>query len=124
MFGLRFRTDAIARAKKGAPAQSTTGVASTSSSHSIQPGRCQPNISPIATASSATVKGRAPSSRRCMSFSSGLTGSSSETVRGSSAIPQMGQEPGASRTICGCIGQTHSTGAFEGWTGAGGLAPR
>ena len=29
-------------------------------------------------------------------------------VRGSSAIPQIGQFPGASRTICGCIGQVHS----------------
>ena len=29
-------------------------------------------------------------------------------ISGSSAMPQIGQEPGASRTICGCIGQVHS----------------
>ena len=55
------------------------------------------------------MNGTETSSRRCMSLSSGLTGSSSETVRGSSAMPQIGQVPGASRTIWGCIGQTHST---------------
>ena len=31
------------------------------------------------------------------------------TVRGSSAMPQIGQAPGASRTISGCIGQVYST---------------
>jgi hypothetical protein len=46
-----------------------------------------------------------------------FAGSSSETVRGSSAIPQMGHVPGAFRTISGCIGQTHcvavaATGSF------------
>jgi hypothetical protein len=42
-----------------------------------------------------------------MSRSSGLASSSADTVRGSSAMPHMGQAPGASRTICGCIGQVH-----------------
>lgn len=45
--------------------------------------------------------------RRVMSTSSGFT-SSAVTVRGSSAIPQMGQLPGSDRTISGCIGQVHS----------------
>ena len=42
-----------------------------------------------------------------MSSSSGFR-SSSVTARGSSAIPQIGQAPGASRTISGCIGHVHS----------------
>ena len=29
-------------------------------------------------------------------------------IRGSSAMPQIGHEPGSSRTISGCIGQVHS----------------
>ena len=45
--------------------------------------------------------------RLVMSASSGFP-SSSVTVRGSSAMPQMGHAPGASRTISGCIGQVHS----------------
>ena len=43
-----------------------------------------------------------------MSTSSGLGASISETTRGSSAMPQIGQEPAASRTISGCIGQVYS----------------
>ena len=42
-----------------------------------------------------------------MSSSSGFL-SSSVTHAGSSAIPQIGQDPGSSRTISGCIGQVHS----------------
>ena len=45
--------------------------------------------------------------RRVMSSSSGFL-SSSVTTRGSRAMPQIGQEPGPSRTISGCIGQVHS----------------
>ena len=30
------------------------------------------------------------------------------TVRGSSAMPQMGQVPGSERTISGCMGQVYS----------------
>ena len=30
------------------------------------------------------------------------------TVRGSSAMPQIGHEPGPGRTICGCMGQVYS----------------
>ena len=42
-----------------------------------------------------------------MSSSSGLV-SSRVTTRGSSAIPQIGHDPEASRTISGCIGHVHS----------------
>ena len=54
------------------------------------------------------MKARPIPNRRVMSTSSRLTGSSAVTVRGSSAIPQIGQVPGSLWTICGCIGQTHS----------------
>ncbi len=47
--------------------------------------------------------------RRVMSMSSWFGGSSSATVRGSSAMPQIGQTPGSSRTTSGCMGQTYST---------------
>ena len=43
--------------------------------------------------------------RRVMSTSSGLGPSSAVATIGSSAMPQIGQVPGASRTISGCIGQ-------------------
>src|SRR5512143_520955 len=46
--------------------------------------------------------------RRVMDMSSGFSSSASDTVLGSSAIPQMGQLPGPSRTISGCMGQVHS----------------
>ncbi len=54
--------------------------------------------------------------RRVMSRSSGFSSPSSVTPkRGSSAMPQVGQVPGASRTISGCIGQVHSV--FTGGAG-------
>jgi hypothetical protein len=52
-----------------------------------------------------------------MSTSSGLD-SSPVGVRGSSAMPQIGHAPGASRTISGCIGQVHSA-AETGGRGVG-----
>jgi hypothetical protein len=39
--------------------------------------------------------------RRRMSVSSGFSASVSRTILGSSAMPQIGQLPGASRTISG-----------------------
>ena len=58
-------------------------------------------------ASIGTVIAADHQNRRVMSSSSGLL-SSIVTTRGSSAMPQIGQEPGASRTISGCIGHVHS----------------
>ncbi len=43
--------------------------------------------------------------RRDMSSSSGFGASSAVTVIGSSAMPQIGQEPGPSWTTSGCMGQ-------------------
>ena len=63
--------------------------------------------------------------RRVMSASSGLGPVSAVTVTGSSAIPQIGQEPGPGRRISGCIGQVHSTdlpGAAAAAAPAGALA--
>ena len=114
MFGLRFTTDAQARAKNGAPPQSTTGVASTSWSQARRRGETAcwsgwPGIrSDMAIARSGTVRASPTQSRRVMSRSSGFTSSASVTIRGSSAMPQIGQAPGPGRTISGCIGQTHS----------------
>ena len=67
----------------------------------ISPG----TISAIESKKSGTVRTRQIQNRRLMSSSSGSSSSSAATVIGSSAIPQIGQEPGRSRTISGCIGQ-------------------
>jgi hypothetical protein len=46
---------------------------------------------------------------RIMSRNSGFSSSALVVmVRGSSAMPQIGQNPGAVRTICGCMGQVYS----------------
>ncbi len=64
---------------------------------------------PIATISSGPVSATLIQKRRVMSRSSGFSSSCEVTVRGSSAIPQIGQWPGPGRTISGCIGQVYST---------------
>ena len=65
------------------------------------------NMLPMAIAKSGAVSARLIQKRRVMSRSSGLS-SSTVTVRGSSAMPQIGQLPGSARTISGCIGQVYS----------------
>ena len=47
--------------------------------------------------------------RRVMSSSSGFGWSVGARVLASSAIPHVGQLPGATRTTSGCIGQVYST---------------
>src|ERR1700733_1788911 len=92
MFRLRFAIDAQARSKIGHPAHSTTGLASTNSSH----GQCAPaNINPSSTADGGTLSQK----RRSMSVYSGLTSSAKARVKltGSRAMPHMGQEPGPDR---------------------------
>jgi len=64
--------------------------------------------SPIASRTSGSVSAAENQKRRFMSRSSWLSSSSGESAFGSSAIPQMGQVPGASRTISGCIGQVYA----------------
>ncbi len=95
--------DAPARSKIGQPAQSTTGLASTSSNH----GQCTPkNISASSTADGGTLS----QNRRSMSVYSGLTSSAESRVKltGSSAMPQMGHEPGPICRIWACMGHVYS----------------
>jgi hypothetical protein len=111
MFGLRLTKDAHIRTKKSHPAQSTTGVANSNSTHGCTDGgstRCSgaPGIiSPIAITKTGTVRTSPIQNLRVMSESSGFASSSAVAVRGSRAIPQIGHGPGAFRTISGCIGQ-------------------
>jgi len=112
------------RSKNGQPAQRTTGVASTASTYCVQvtdircgspdrtascsiaPARSNPGMpSPIASSSNGSERTSATQKRRVMSRSSGLSPSAAVGVTGSSAIPQMGQLPGALCRTCGCIGQ-------------------
>src|SRR5882724_6492856 len=114
MFKLRWVTDCQPRTSKGQPHQSTTGVAKQSSIHpqiligaSILSGSLgMRSLIPII--SRGIVRTTLTQKRRVMSVSSRFSSSSSETVRGSRDIPQIGQFPGLSRTISGCIGQVYS----------------
>src|ERR1700693_4391026 len=114
MFGLRLTSEVQKRWKKGNPPQRTTGVANASSSHgNAAPGkvRCNDvleNIAPMATAISGAVRARLVQKRRVMSCNLGLASEAAVMVRGSRVMPQMGHEPGAGRTISGCMGQVYS----------------
>ncbi len=63
---------------------------------------------PIAKIRSGVVRIAATQKRVLMSRSSGFSSCVAVTVRGSSAMPQMGHDPGAGRTIWGCMGQVYS----------------
>ena len=96
MFGLRFTTDAQARSKNGQPAQNTTGVASTSPSQltsvSATPSSTPtPTMSAMVSDEDRRAERAAIQKRRVMSISSGLGWSVRDTIRGSSAMPQIGQ---------------------------------
>src|SRR5271157_6025565 len=99
MLGLRLTRDVQKRWKNGSPHQRTTGVARANSNQSI---------GPIAMINSGAVSARLTQKRRVMSRSSGFSSPAAVTVRGSRAMPQIGQEPGSERTISGCIGQVYS----------------
>src|SRR5262245_57024282 len=73
---------------------------------------------PIARMSSGAVSTAEIQKRRFMSVSSGFSTSSAVTVRGSRAMPQIGQAPGPSRTICGCMGHVQRIFAPAGAEGA------
>ena len=104
MLGLRLTTDCAPRTKNGKPAHSTTDTVSTSSTQlcvaiSNQPRLC-PNIaSTVTTAVSVHQK------QRWKSSSSGFSASSNAGMTGSSDIPYVGQLPGWSWRIFGCMGQ-------------------
>ncbi len=107
MLRLRLRIDCHPRAKKGAPPQSTTGVASRSWSQGFP-------IIPMDTIISGTVSATLTQKRRVMSASSGSGPSSSVTVSGSRAMPHFGHAPGRSDITSGSMGQTYRTGPVGG----------
>ena len=122
---LRCTIEAQPRSKKGHPPHNTTGVANASSIHPNNPPWRRPcsgwagNTSEIMMASRGRVSTAPTHRRRVMLTSSGLA-ALAVTVRGSSAMPQIGQAPGWSRTICGCMGQVYSvcSDGEEGWVGS------
>jgi hypothetical protein len=61
----------------------------------------------MASKTPTMLSGNVHQNRRVKSSSSGFFSSSSVGISGSSAIPQIGQLPGAVRRICGCIGQVY-----------------
>src|SRR5229473_2572697 len=114
MLRLRFTMDCQARTKKGQPPQSTTGDAKANCIHdqtvidANRPKGAPGMNSLIPIANKGTARTTLTRKRRRISTSSWFSSSLRETVRGSSVIPQIGQLPGASRTICGCIGHVYS----------------
>ena len=110
MFGCMVVSDAQKRLKKGAAAQTTIGVARTSSTQSSaragMPAKpCGARCRPMAMTTSGRTRIAPTMKRRRMSRYSALGPCSTETVLGSSAIPQIGQSPGPTCSISGCIGQ-------------------
>jgi hypothetical protein len=91
------RIDATPRSKKGQPAQSTTGVASTICSQ-FGP------MCIIPRTNTTSVSGNVHQKRRRKSTSSGFSPSSIDGISGSSAMPHFGQVPGPAWRTSGCIG--------------------
>src|ERR1035437_11090391 len=113
--------------KNGNPHHRTTGVARANSihAHTLAENKCcigmECRNAETMSASIGTARATLIHSRLVISASSGLE-SSAVTSRGSSAMPHMGHEPGASRTISGCIGQVYSVPFVGGFTVAGSSA--
>src|SRR5919108_2585128 len=114
MLRLRLTIEAQPRWKNGQPPQSTTGVARASCNQFNRRGEkprwtgCPGIKSDMARKAIGTLSATEIQNRRVISTSSGLASSSKVTVLGSSAMPQIGHEPGSWRTISGCMGQTYS----------------
>src|SRR5262245_27972347 len=66
----------------------------------------------MAGTTKGAVKATANQKRLVMSRSSRFSASTGVSVRGSRAMPHIGQVPGAERTISGCMGQVHSVAAI------------
>ena len=62
----------------------------------------------MAISSRGKVNAQLTQNRRVISVNSSLGSSSAVNVRGSSAIPQIGQAAGPRVTISGCIGHVYS----------------
>src|SRR5580692_6626176 len=115
IFRLRVTSDRPPRTKNGQPPHKTTGVARINSIHCHALGEANcisaespGNMSAMVTTRIGIVSATETQNLRVISTSSGFFSSSTLIVLGSSAIPQIGQDPGASRTISGCIGQVYS----------------
>src|ERR1700686_1738031 len=115
MFRLRVMIDRHPRTRNGQPPQRTTGVAKIHSSHCqvLGDAKCMRedimgNKSDIATSRRGIVSAAEIQNRLVMSTSSGFFSSCAVTVLGSSAIPQIGHEPGSLLTISGCMGHVYS----------------
>ena len=102
-------SDCQPRTKNGQPAHSTTGVARINCSQFevcwltrwLRPVRCPP----ISRKKTGMVSASPIQNLRVMSASSGFGPVSADTSSGSSAMPQIGHEPGPTWRISGCIGQ-------------------
>ena len=111
MFRFMVRKDFAPRTRKGHPDQRMTGTPRISSvqSASRSPTHSRtgnPTIGPMVKTSSGAVRTAPTTKRRRKSTSSGLGPSSPAGMPfGSSAIPQIGQSPGPTCSISGCIGQ-------------------
>ena len=112
MFRLRLTMEDQPRWKNGQPPHSTTGLANMNSitcsgrtliKRWVNAGARSAAMAMTKTGSART---RPIQKRRLMSRSSALS-SSASAATGSRAIPQMGQSPGSSRTISGCMGQVY-----------------
>src|SRR6185437_135027 len=108
----RFTTEAQPRWKNGHPAQRTTGLASASSIHGshaagITRGIGMPgSMLTMAITSNGAVSATLLQKRRVMLRNSGFSSSVAVTVRGSSAMPQMGQAPDFDSRTSGHMGHT------------------
>lgn len=129
MFRLRWIMDCRPRSKNGQPPHSTIGVARTNSIHCrtlmdtpLNNDDRGGTTSAIAIAKIGTTRTRLIQKRRDMLVSSGFFSSASLAVRGSSAMPHLGQLPGLSWTISGCIGHVYSTFCDGGTTETGSSA--
>ena len=109
MLRLRVTSDCHPRTKNGQPAHSTTGVANTNWSQFDQVGStiiCRlARWPPISTTTTGSARASPSQKRRLISTSSGFGSDVAATSSGSSAMPQIGQAPGPTWRICGCIGQ-------------------
>src|SRR6267143_6486637 len=115
MFKLRVTRDRHPRTKNGQPPQSTTGVAKINSNHcqvlgeaNRMSGDMEGAKSDMATSRIGIVSTVQIQSLLVMFTNSGFFSSSAVTVLGSRAMPQIGHEPGLSRTIWGCMGHVYS----------------
>src|SRR3954469_3187582 len=122
MLRLRLAIECAPRTKNGQPAHSPTVGAKTSCTQFDCDGLrgCQPNrCPPISSATMGSVSNTPIQNRRVMSVSSGFGPVSAVGVSGSSAMPQIGQEPGPSCRTTGCIGQVKIVPVGIGAPGAG-----